>query len=78
MITTTNYNEILWYYFIMNTKWLYEYNNNYIYTKTKVMTTETKVMDTIFDIIILTQLVHSESILNLNKVLFKTNKYPVL
>ena len=36
------------------------------------MTTETKVMDTIFDIVILTQLVHSEPILNLNKVLFKT------
>ena len=40
----------------------YEYNNNYIYTKTKVMTIETKVMDTIFDIVILTQLVHSEPI----------------
>ena len=37
------------------------------------MTIETKVMDTIFDIVILTQLVHSEPILNLNKVLFKTN-----
>ena len=37
-----------------------------------IMTTETKVMDTIFDIVILTQLVHSEPILNLNKVLFKT------
>ena len=37
------------------------------------MTTETKVMDTIFDIAILTQLIHSEPILNLNKVLFKTN-----
>ena len=48
----------------MNTKKSYEYNNNYICTKTKVMTIETKVMDTIFDIVILTQLVHSEPILN--------------
>ena len=55
----------------MTTKQLYKCNN-YIYTKTKIMTTETKVMDTIFDIVILTQLVHSEPILNLNKVLFKT------
>ncbi len=30
--------------------------------KTKIMTIETKVMDTIFDIVILTQLVHSEPI----------------
>ena len=30
------------------------------------MTTETKVMDTISDIVILTQLVHSEPILKLN------------
>ncbi len=30
--------------------------------KTKVMTIETKVMNTIFDIVILTQLVHSEPI----------------
>ena len=37
------------------------------------MTIETKVMDTIFDIAILTQLVHSEPILNLNKIEFKTN-----
>ena len=44
-----------------------------MYTKTKVMTMKTKVMDTIFDIVILTQLVHSEPILNLNKVLIKTN-----
>ena len=43
-----------------------------MYTKTKVMTIETKVMDTIFDIVILTQLVHSEPILNLNKIEFKT------
>ena len=43
-----------------------------MYTKTKVMTIETKVMDTIFDIVILTQLVHSEPIWNLNKILFKT------
>ena len=41
------------------------------------MTIETKVMDTIFDIVILTQLVHSEPILNLNKVLFKTNRESV-
>ena len=37
------------------------------------MTIETKVMDTIFDIVILTQLVHFEPILNLNKIEFKTN-----
>ena len=37
------------------------------------MTIETKVMDTIFDIVILTQLVHSEPILNLKKIEFKTN-----
>ena len=42
------------------------------------MTIETKVMDTIFDIVILTQLVHSEPILNLNKVLFKANKTVIL
>ena len=55
MITTTNYNDILFYY---------EYNNNYIYTKTTVMTMKTKVMDSIFDIVNLTHLVHSEPILN--------------
>ena len=53
MVTATNYNDILIYY---------EYNNNFIYTKTKVMTIATKVMDTIFDIVILTHLVHSEPI----------------
>ena len=37
------------------------------------MTIVTKVMDSIFDIVILTQLVHSEPILNLNKIEFKTN-----
>ena len=37
------------------------------------MTIETKVMDTIFDIVILTQLVHSEPISNLNKIEFTTN-----
>ena len=36
------------------------------------MTLETKVMETIFDIVILTQLVHSEPILNLNKIEFKS------
>ena len=36
------------------------------------MTIETKVMDTIFDIVILTQLVHSEPNLNLNKIEFTT------
>ena len=37
------------------------------------MTIETKVMGTIFDIVILTQLNHSEPILHLNKIEFKTN-----
>ena len=53
MITTTNYNDnviLLW------------IQNKYEYNKTKVMTIATKVMDSIFDIVILTQLVHSKSI----------------
>ena len=50
---------ILFYYECKIIIWI---QNNYTYTKTKVMTIETKVMDTIFDIVILTQLVHSEPI----------------
>ena len=47
--------------------------NNYIYTKTKVMTIETKVMDTFFDIVILTRLVQFRTNFNLNKIEFTSN-----
>ena len=50
------YYKLQWYILLL---WI---QNKYMNTKAKVMMIATKVMDTIFDIVILTQLVHSEPI----------------